>query len=246
MCPGPIIPNTVDVACVIHGHGYDWIYVQHLYEMVRRNSSKTIRFHVYTEEHRPVPEPMIKHCLVEWNGVAGPRRSWWYKMQLFDPKNHQGPLLYLDLDLVITKNIDWIWELDPRYFWAIEDFRKIFRTTRQDLNSSIMYWDTTQHPTIWQEFSKRNLNEILRKYNGDQDFLNDTINTNHLRFFDPTTIKSYRWQIKDGGLDPEKRVYRRPDTGAHLDGDTAVVVFHGRPKPHEITDPILRRFWENQ
>jgi len=51
---------------------------------------------------------MIKHVLTEWPGVAGPKRSWWYKMQLFNNEHHQGDLLYFDLDTVIVRDISWI------------------------------------------------------------------------------------------------------------------------------------------
>lgn len=237
--------DTVDVACVIHGTGYEWIYVDRLYDMVKFNTTRNFRFHVYTEESRPVPTHMIKHSLIDWPGVSGPKRSWWYKMQLFDPANNHGPLLYLDLDLIITKNIDWIWKLDLEYFWAVNDFRRIFRPGRQDINSSVMYWNRDRHSAlIWHQFNTRNFSTILRKYKGDQEFLNDIIDQSDLRFFDVNKIKSYRWEIKDGGLNPKKRTYYMPNTGSHLETDTSLVVFHGTPKPHEINDFILKGFWE--
>ena len=71
------VDSITDCACVIHGTGYDWQYVEKLYNMLSRNLPNGIRFHVYTEATRPVPDHMIKHALQEWPGIAGPQREWW-------------------------------------------------------------------------------------------------------------------------------------------------------------------------
>ena len=110
-------PDTVtDCACVIHGSGYDWQYVEKLYNMLTRNLQGSIRFHVYTEASRSVPPHMIKHQLTEWPGIGGPRRSWWYKMQLFNQHHHQGNLLYFDLDCVIVADLQWLVDLPTDHF----------------------------------------------------------------------------------------------------------------------------------
>jgi hypothetical protein len=71
--------QVIDCACVIHGTGYDWIYVEQLRNMLSRNLSREVRLHVYTEASRSVPAPYIKHELTDW-GISGPKRSWWYKI----------------------------------------------------------------------------------------------------------------------------------------------------------------------
>jgi len=58
--------QMIDCACVIHGTGYDWIYVERLYNMLNRHLSGGCRMHVYTEHDRSVPPHMIKHCLEDW------------------------------------------------------------------------------------------------------------------------------------------------------------------------------------
>ena len=109
------ITTPVDCACVIHGTGYDWTYVDRLYNMLNKHISRGVRLHVYTEADRPVPTPYIKHTLTDW-GISGPKRAWWYKMQLFNPDHFRGQLLYFDLDTVIVNNIDWICNRAPEYF----------------------------------------------------------------------------------------------------------------------------------
>ena len=78
--------TSIDCACVIHDTLYSWDYVEKLHRGLQRNLSIPVRMHVYTEADREVPDTMIKHALEEWPDVRGPKRSWWYKIQLFDSR----------------------------------------------------------------------------------------------------------------------------------------------------------------
>lgn len=249
--PEPELPvpeskfESIDVACVIHGTAYDWQYVDKLYNMVTRNISVPVRFHVFTESHRTVPAPMIKHDLVEWENISGPRKAWWYKMQIFNPEHYSGPLLYFDLDVVIVKSIDWITELPTKYFWAPRDFRQLWRASHRGINSSVMWWDTHRFAWIWQEFQQRNIMHLSKIHHGDQDYLSELLNERYLRYFPAMNTASWRWQCLDGGMDFRTRKYLNPNSGTSIDYRTSVLIFHGQPKPHERpTDPIITNFWQ--
>jgi hypothetical protein len=235
--------QTVNCACVIHGDAYSWNYVENLYAMLKLNSERNIRLHVFTEPTRAVPDHMIKHVLKPWPGVAGPKKSWWYKMQMFDPIHGVGQMLYLDLDTVVTGNIDWVWDLSPDYFWSIRDFKYLWRANWNGLNSSFMYWNPSNFDWIWKKFSEENIYALVKQYHGDQDYLNAVLTGKVLRLVEDGLIKSWRWQIKDGGMDMKTRIYRRPDAGTVLDPKARILIFHGKPKPHEVTDPIIQRLW---
>lgn len=235
--------GPIDCACVIHGDAYSWTYVDRLYSMLNRHISSGITMHVYTEADRPVPAPMIKHELVDW-GISGPRRGWWYKMQLFNSLHHAGPLLYFDLDTVIVGNIDWMCNLPLRYFWTVQDFKYLWRPTHQGINSSIMWWDTRNFDYIWKGFKQQDLDNLIKKHPGDQDYLNQSIENSKLRFFDPACIKSWRWQCLDGGYNFKQRAYQSPGTGTVLSKNTSVLVFHGKPKPADLRDPVIQSYWK--
>jgi hypothetical protein len=242
-----ITPGTqtavIDCACVIHSNGYDWQYVDKLHNMLQRHLSSTVRLHVYTEADRDVPAHMVKHELQEWPGIAGPKKSWWYKMQLFDPTHFSGQLLYLDLDVVITNNIDWITALSRRNFWAIHDFRRMWKQSCRTINSSVMYFNTTTYQYIWEKFQRHALADITAQYKGDQDFVTEAVDRNHLRYFDLERIVSWRWQALDGGLRNRFRTYHTPGAGTVIAPNTSILVFHGDPKPHEICDPVIKNHW---
>ena len=240
--PTTITPEYIDCACVIHGNAYSWTYVERLYNMLSRHLTPNVRLHVYTEVDRPVPLPMIKHELIDW-GISGPKQSWWYKMQLFDYKHHAGPLLYFDLDTVIVNNIDWVWQLPPAYFWAIRDFKYLWRPTYSGLNSSVMWWDTIKYAHVWNQFAQEDLPKIMRKYHGDQDYISSTISANQRRFFESERVKSWRWQCADGGYDFKKKRHFNPGSDTYFSPETSIVVFHGQPKPADILDPAIVRHW---
>jgi hypothetical protein len=236
--------TTVDCACVIHGDAYGWVYVDRLFNMLKANCSYDIRLHVFTEASREVPEPYIKHTLTEWTGIAGPRKSWWYKMQMFNSEHFQGRLLYLDLDTVITKNLDWMWDTSESYFWSIRDFKYLWRSHWNTLNSSVMLWDTKKYHWVWDKFAAQNINALVRLFHGDQDFLASILNSKEIRFFDTNAIKSWRWEVKDGGLDMKTQLYRQPGAGSLISPATCIMVFHGKPKPHQIKDSVIDKYWK--
>lgn len=235
--------GTIDCACVIHGDAYAWQYVERLYNMLDRHLTPSIRLHVYTEADRAVPEPMIKHELTDW-GISGPRQSWWYKLQVFDPEQHAGPLLYFDLDTVIVNNIDWIWQQSPGYFWAVRDFKYLWRPRHTGLNSSVMWWDTQNYQYVWDQFNKQNLVTNMQKYRGDQDYISAVIPENQRRFLDTSRVLSWRWQCHSGGYDFEKMCHRSPGSGTQLTDATSVIIVHGHPKPDQITDQLIVKHWQ--
>jgi hypothetical protein len=239
-----ITPDHIDCACVIHGDAYSWTYVDHLYNMLSRHLTPAVRLHVYTEADRPVPTPMIKHELTDWS-IDRPRRAWWYKMQLFNPEHHAGPLLYFDLDTVIVQNIDWIWQQhSTAYFWALRDFKYLWRPTHNELNSSIMWWDTRNYKNIWESFAQQDLTTVMKQYPGDQDYISAMIPQNQRKFFDTNRVQSWRWQCLDGGYDFRRRRHLNPGIGTCVTNDTSVMIFHGNPKPDQITDQTVVTHWK--
>jgi lipopolysaccharide biosynthesis glycosyltransferase len=185
---------------------------------------------------------MIKHELEHW-GVEGPKKSWWYKLQLFNPAHHQDNLLYFDLDVIILRDMEWIRQCNPELLWAIRDFRYLQRPNEHLLNSSVMWWNVSAFADIWYGLQKENLQNLFNRWPGDQDYITHTIPLSRRRFFEDQLFESYRWQVLDGGYNFQRRCHREPGAGARVAGDTAVVVFHGQPKPHQLPASELRTIW---
>jgi len=234
--------DELHCACLIHGNLYNWTYVDRLYNMLTRNSSKSIVLHVFTEHSRAVPTCYIKHTLEDWN-IKYPGKTWWYKMQMFNPEFYSGPLLYFDLDTVIVDNIDWLCNLSTDCFWGIRDFKCLWKPMHQGINSSIMWWNTDKFSWIYDNFKQLDFNNVLLKYHGDQDFITDQVPIKFLRFFPGDRLKSWRWQAFDGGYDFSKKTWKKPGTGTNIH-NTSVLIFHGNPKPHEVSDEVIAKHWQ--
>ena len=236
-------PGRIDCACVIHGSGYDWQYVERLYNMICRNINAEVLMHVYTEHDRSVPPHMVKHILEDW-GISGPKRSWWYKMQLFNPAHFRGNMLYFDLDVVIANQLNWVCELSTDYLWTIRDFRYLQRRDVVTMNSSMLWFNVDRFAWIWDKFSQVDLKATIKSYPGDQDYLGAVLDVNQRRFADDFRFESFRWQCLDGGYDFARRKHLKPGTGVKIQPDTSVVVFHGNPKPAQVHDPVIQQLWQ--
>jgi hypothetical protein len=240
---GRVVRDCIDVGCVLHGNAYDWTYAERLYNMVGRHMPLPVQFHVWTEADRPVPPHMHKHNLTEWPGLGGPRKSWWYKIQLFNSAHFAGDLLYFDLDVVICNDISWVIDSHTDYFWTLRDFRYLQKPTHAGMNSSMMWWNTQRFDWVWNSFVQQGWSNVSRRWPGDQDFLNHTIPLTQKRFFEDRRVQSWRWALHDGGWDFCNRRPRRPGTGTQIPPECSVAIFHGKPKPHQIADPAIVANW---
>lgn len=232
----------IDCACVITGDKYDFDYVHRLYSGLSRGFSKPITLHVYTEEWRDVPKPYIKHTLKNFKTRSD--RGWWHKCQLFNPELFKGQLLYFDLDVVIVNSLDWLLDLDKKYFWGIRDFRYLWSERRMELNSSVMYFNTKKFRHVWNEF-KKTPEVYMNRLHGDQNFIWRQIPRATQRYFNEMFVKSYKWECVDGGWDNDHRRYKTPGSGTVIPRETSILVFHGSPNPDEVSknDAIIHKYW---
>lgn len=231
--------SPINCACLIHGDKYDFDYVNKLYSQLTRAFSVPVVLHVFCEESREIPESYIKHSLVDWN-LTGSNQAWWYKIQLFDRRHFDGPVVYFDLDIVVTGALDWIVNLPLDYFWSIQDFRYLWRPSSTMMNSSVMYWDASRFWSVFDEFSVARATALHR---GDQEYLSTIIRPPLLKFFDHRSVVSWRWQAVAGGYDFVHRRHHDESQSAWIPDTVSLLVFHGDPKPHEVTDPIVVNNW---
>ena len=54
---------------------------------------------------------------------------------------------------------------------------------------------------------------------------------------------SWRWQALDGGYNFSERRHRRVGEGTVVDDRASILVFHGDPKPDEVSDPVIVSNW---
>jgi len=240
------VDDVIDCACLIHDTLYDWTYVDRLYRSLCRNLTPTVRMHVFTESTRHVPNPYIRHDLEEWDGVRGPKRSWWYKVQLFNPQHWDTgytKMLYFDLDTVIVSNIDWLWQQPDVRFWAARDFKYLMKSSRWCINSSVMWFDPMKYQYVYREFDlKQIVNNPRCPWHGDQDYIYSKIKDD-VAYYSTDQILSYRWEVAEGGYDFRYRKHLDPGGPSVLPSDASILIFHGNPKPLDVKDTIISQHW---
>ena len=161
----------MNFACVCYGDKYSVEYVQNLYNMVKRNTTLPLNFVVFTDHvkmHKMVEGDIDVRKFPE-NDLEG----WWNKLQLFHPNTDlPDTTLYMDLDVVITDNIDCFFTYKPEAdFVGMNDFNPV---TKQ-WNSSVMRFNQNQyHDKLWRRFYKDRPN-LLRRFPGDQNLISDFI-----------------------------------------------------------------------
>lgn len=237
--------NKNYVVCLKHGSKYGANYVNTLYSMVKRNLTLPFEFVCFTEDPRDLDPEIRVEELPNINSAHG----WWYKMSMFNPNLPlKGNLLFIDLDVIIFKNIDKLFTYEPGKFCIIRDFNRSLRKDWKKFNSSVFRLRTGQFPNVWRDFTENSQNMIAR-YHGDQDVIYHYISqmpTSFL-FWPDEWIQSYKWEMRD-----RKKLVRYKDGTRNfsqsedptIKQQTSIAVFHGQPFPHDCIDQWCKDNWK--
>ena len=208
--------NDLTVWCVCIGDKYNTGYVYALKEMVSRNLTLPHTFKCITTHYL--------HGINTVNPFV-PYQGFWCKMSLFAPTVATGPSIYLDLDVVITGNIDYLADYTDTFSappnWA--------NSGHGGIQSSVMCWPgnwTFPYDEIrkdWPGTVDSNGYREMRGYKfwGDQEYLWCILGDNWEKI---PNVGSYKYHVMSSGTIPE---WMR------------ICVFHGRPDPHEVSDECL-------
>lgn len=228
------------VTCVKQGSKYSSNYVNVLKNMVSRNLSLSYEFVCFTDDTQGLDKDI---SVVE---LPKNIQGWWNKLYIFEKSCfRKGVVLYLDLDIVVSGNIDKLFEWCPNNWCIIRDFTKVMRPDCKKYNSSVIRFNSGELDAIWTQFQKQKTTAI-RKYHGDQDFIYEC--NKDAKLWPDNWIQSWKWQIRsDKTLEPNgvkgNRSFRRIE---HVipPGDCCITVFHGDPKPHNCKDPWVIDNWK--
>lgn len=146
------------------------------------------------------------------------RKGWWQKIQLFSPHQFfpEQRVLYLDLDVVIVGSLKNILKTDDA-FVMIENFGP--NRWQAAHNSSAMLWTVGEgERRIWDEFT----DDVPEKLHGDQCWIWRCQTDARIKNWPKPFIKSYKYDV----------LHSKP---VNLT-ETAIIVYHGEPKPHQLND----------
>jgi len=237
----PNLPKTSRyVCCLKYGNKYDASYVNKLYNMVSRHLTVDHEFVCFTENSADI-DPNVRIQPLPALPVTG----WWYKPMFFNPDiGLKGTLLFLDLDMIIFKNIDDLFNFKPGEFCIIRDFNRYIIKKYEKFNSSIFRLNTGQHSHVYKNFVTDPKN-IAKRYHGDQDWIRHCIK-NNFEYWPDDWIQSYKWEMRGKPRFDSKprgeRDFLVPGEPA-INLNTKVAVFHGDPNPHNCKDPWVIDNW---
>ena len=246
------------IVSVCTGDKYPNAYVETLYNMCQRHTSD-FKFFCITDKKRDLKQPIIEVI------VENKFKTWWNKVHMFNKDMpFEGQILYLDLDVVIFRDIEKLWSFAENKFAIIQDFNRCRIPNFHVKNSSVMKFEHGRYHNLFEKF-KQNESDIIRKYRGDQDYLTAEVKDPVL--WPKEWIMSYKWEI---GLEPgekkrspndkfvtipyttEKRtkfkngrqITKEYFVKQGLPNECSIAVFHGKPDPGDIQkDPLVINHW---
>ena len=225
--------EVVNVLCMKWGTKYAADYVNTLYSMVARNLSREFRFVCLTEDAEgldsrievfPLPEIAVN--------LDGPERGW-NKLSVFSQSLYdlKGKVLCLDLDLIITGSLDDLFDC-PGEVMIIKDWIKKDGTG----NSSVYRFEVGAHPEILAEF-EQGFEQIKQIHRNEQEYLSAMLmKKNALVYWPDSWCRSFkRHCIKPFSLFVARET--------EMPEDTRVLVFHGKPDPHEAVAGVSGKWY---
>lgn len=212
-------PEFITVVCVWWGDKYGEEYVQKLKNAVSRHLTIPHRF-VCLTDHGSTPKGVENEDLLSCEFEEG----WWKKVEIFHPDKFgkKERLLFLDLDVVIINSLDELVSSEGE-FVIIENFGP--NSKKSAYNSSCMLWTPSEKTDkIFTEFS----GNVVSKLHGDQCWV-WRVMQDEAKCFRKDLVESYKYQ-------------KLPNYKRSTD-KTTLLVFHGKPNPHEVKDKIVKENW---
>lgn len=201
--------DKLTIACVLKtGGDYGPRHVMALAAGLRKHFKKRYRFVCLADTH-------VKECeriplIHKWPG-------WWSKIELFRPGLFQGPVLYMDLDTVITGDISEL-AAGPHKFTMLHSF-----STPKNAGSGVMAWtgDLSKIYGAFKEAPQKWMDACqTHEMWGDQGFI-----------FKHAPAPDY-WQDRFPG---QIVSYKKNcvDNGGKAPAGARIVCYHGKPRPWE-------------
>lgn len=229
------------VVCLKYGNKYGPEYVNKLYSMVSRNLTLEHEFVCFTENTKGIDRSIKTQPLPTDLGLTG----WWFKPLFFNPSLvPNSTILYLDLDLIIFRNIDGLFKHQPNKFCIIRDFNRYLIKNYNKFNSSVFRLESGQHSHVYTDFIK-NSNSVVKRFAGDQDWIRHCISKDY-EYWPDEWVQSYKWEMRSKPRMTRdtngRRNWHEPGT-PKVNPETSIAVFHGDPKPDTCVDPWCSANW---
>lgn len=245
--------EPVKIICLKWGTKYPAEYVNRLYRMVNKHLTIPFEFYCITENTEGLYSEINILDLILEEGLKG----WWYKLQLFkkDFYGLSGQAMFLDLDVVITANIDALFKVNPEDFVIIKDLQagKIY-------NSSVFKLKLGTQTHVWDSFLA-DKESIISRMHGDQDWISESVTG--AQIWPKDWVVSFKKECNSRNANSwgalgrllRSKGFFLPRGNAEPPKEAKIVYFHGKPDPDDVADgpydmwkqaPWIRDEWQGK
>jgi hypothetical protein len=163
------------IICIKWGAKFGSEYVNRLWAMARRNITGDFRLVCFTDDAEGIRSNVEIRALPEL-GCEHPQRTWgkWPKVALWgnDLGGLEGPVLFIDLDSIILRNIDDYFTLgSPNDVYLARNWAKPFSGMGQ---TSIFRFPVGKNTHILENF-RNNAQAIADKYKYEQHYITKSV-----------------------------------------------------------------------
>lgn len=215
------------ILCMKWGTQYGVDFVNQLYNGVKNNITGDFRFVCLTDDETGLHPDIDALPLPDIELGDARLMSGWRKISSMSPQlkqapyNMSGTILFFDVDMIITDNIDDFWTYEPGEFCIIENWTQMGKGIG---NSSVYRYELEQMHDIFHDFEKRHA-EIYQQFDNSQTFFTTSVAKKQaVKWWPESWCKSFKihcmpHRLLRGLLTPK------------MPKECKILVFHGPPKP---------------
>ena len=216
------------IICMKWGSRYGPEFVNRLYSSVKRHTKRETSLYCFTDDVHGIDKNVICRPLPKISLPESISLTPWRKLSVWQyPLNDlSGDILFLDLDLVITGNLDRFFDYEPGSYCVIENWTQIGQNIG---NTSCFRIPVGKYSFIYNQFQKEP-NKIWKEYHIEQIYISDKVKDQV--FWPSAWCKSFKHDLLP------KWPFRiwKP---AKLPKETSIVAFTGKPDP----DDVIKGSW---
>jgi hypothetical protein len=215
--------------CMKWGTRYGSDYVNRLHSMISRHLEPPFRLVCFTDDAAGIKPAVECRPLPPFPGVPEYLAVLpWRKLSLWQrslgPDLDGRDALVLDLDLVITGPLEDFFTYAPGRYAVIENWTKPGRNIG---NTSVFRFTIGKYPEIYDRFIGDPEGLYRREFRVEQEYISATLHPRGEQVFWPKEwVRSFKEELLPAW--PLRLVKAAP-----LPPEARLVIFHGKPDPHE-------------
>ncbi len=179
------------IICMKWGKKYSSIYVNKLYHSIIKFTKKPTKLICFTDDKKGINENILCKPLPNITLPDILKNSPWKKLSIWQYPlfDIQGEVLFLDLDLVITGNLDRFFEYKKNDYCVIENWTQKGSNIG---NTSCFKFNIGKHKYIYDDFQKNPI-AIFKRYRIEQVYISKTIKSHF--FWPDDWCKSFKHNL---------------------------------------------------